>query len=63
MSILELRHAGIERTTEILDGLAELGFQPPMAEMTGPNVASRLTGIARLDTILCGGSAPGEPQR
>lgn len=63
MSIQDLRHAGFERTTEILDGLVELGLRPPMAEMTGPNVASRLAGIERLDGILSRRSASDEPQR
>ena len=42
----ELRERGFDDYVAVLGGLGELGLRPPMAAMSGPNVASRERGRA-----------------
>jgi hypothetical protein len=39
-----LRERGFRDYVEVLAGLGELGLRPPVAPMTGPNVAARERG-------------------
>ncbi len=47
-----LRERGFEDYVQVLAGLGELGLRPPIAPMTGPNVAARQRGIALLQRLL-----------
>ena len=48
----ELQERGFADYVEVLGGLGELGLRPPIAPMTGPNVAARQRGIALLREAL-----------
>ena len=48
----ELRERGFEDYIAVLGGLGELGLRPPIAAMTGPNVAARERGRAILRQAL-----------
>ena len=48
----ELRERGFEDYIAVLGGLGELGLRPPIAPMTGPNVAARERGRAILREAL-----------
>jgi hypothetical protein len=47
-----LRTRGFDDYVQVLGGLGELGLRPPIAPMTGPNVASRERGRALLQKLL-----------
>ncbi len=47
-----LRERGFDDYVQVLAGLGELGLRPPVAPMTGPNVASRTRGRALLQQLL-----------
>jgi hypothetical protein len=47
-----LRERGFADYVEVLGGLGELGLRPPVAAMTGPNVAARQRGQALLRRLL-----------
>lgn len=46
-----LRNRGVDYY-QVLSGLGALGLRPPIAPMTGPNVAARRRGIALLREAL-----------
>ena len=48
----ELQERGFADYLEVLAGLGELGLRPPIAPMTGPNVAARQRGIAIIREAL-----------
>ncbi len=48
----ELQELGFENYVQVFAGLGELGLRPPIAPMTGPNVAARQRGIALLQRLL-----------
>lgn len=48
----ELQERGFADYVEVLGGLGELGLRPPIAPMTGPNVAARQRGIAIIREAL-----------
>lgn len=48
----ELQERGFDDYVEVLGGLGELGLRPPIAPMTGPNVAARQRGIAIIREAL-----------
>ena len=48
----DLRELGFEDYVQGLGGLGELGLRPPIAPMTGPNVAARKRGLALLSRLL-----------
>lgn len=48
----ELQERGFADYVEVLGGLGELGLRPPIAPMTGPNVAARQRGIAIIEEAL-----------
>jgi hypothetical protein len=52
MTWATLRTMGFENYFDVLAGLGELGLRPPIAEMTGPNVASRERGRAMIRRLL-----------
>lgn len=52
-----LRRSGIDNYADVLAGLGALGLRPPLADMIGPNVASREKGRAILRTLLAVTSA------
>ena len=52
MSIHEVRRAGHWRMIELLSDLAIIGERLPLADMTGPNVETRLAGLERLGEAL-----------
>lgn len=54
LSIQELRDAGHVRTIGVLADLAELGLRPPVADLDGPNAATRRAGLERLAHVLKG---------
>jgi len=47
-----LRTRGFENYLEVLGALGELGLRPPVASMTGPNVAARERGRAVIREAL-----------
>ena len=47
-----LRDQGVADYVEVLGGLGELGLRPPLARMTGPNIAARTRGQALLKRLL-----------
>lgn len=47
-----LRERGFDDYVQVLAGLGELGLRPPIAPMTGPNVAARERGRALLQRLL-----------
>jgi hypothetical protein len=47
-----LRNKGFDSYVDVLAGLGALGLRPPLAEMIGPNVASREKGRAMLRSLL-----------
>lgn len=51
-----LRERGFRDYVEVLAGLGELGLRPPVAPMTGPNVAARERGRRILRERLAGRS-------
>ena len=48
----ELRGKGFDDYAAVLAGLGELGLRPPIAPMSGPNVAARERGRAQLARLL-----------
>ena len=48
----ELQERGFHDYVEVLAALGELGLRPPIAPMTGPNVAARERGLAMLRAAL-----------
>lgn len=48
----DLQECGFETYVEVLGGLGELELRPPVAPMTGPNVAARERGRALLRQAL-----------
>jgi hypothetical protein len=48
----ELQERGFVDYVEVLGGLGELGLRPPIAPMTGPNVAARERGRAIIREAL-----------
>ena len=48
----ELQHRGFDDYVSVLGGLGELGLRPPIAPMTGPNVALRERGRTMLRRAL-----------
>ena len=46
-----LRRRGVNYA-DVLAGLGRLGLRPPIAPMSGPNVAARQRGIALLKSLL-----------
>jgi hypothetical protein len=49
-----LRERGFDDYVQVLGALGELGLRPPIAPMTGPNVAARQRGRALLRQALRG---------
>jgi hypothetical protein len=47
-----LRERGFDNYLDVLAGLGNLGLRPPMAPMTGPNVAARERGRSLLRQAL-----------
>ena len=47
-----LRRKGFHNYVDVLSGLGRLGLRPPIAPMSGPNVAIRTRGIAMLERAL-----------
>lgn len=47
-----LRERGFGDYIQVLACLGELGLRPPIAPMTGPNVAARERGVALLQRLL-----------
>jgi len=47
-----LRERGFDNYLDVLAGLGRLGLRPPVAPMTGPNVAARERGRALLRQAL-----------
>ena len=47
-----LQQRGFESYVQVLAGLGELGLRPPVAPMTGPNVAARERGRAMIREAL-----------
>ena len=47
-----LRERGFGDYVQVLGALGELGLRPPVAPMTGPNVAARERGLALLREAL-----------
>jgi hypothetical protein len=48
----DLRERGFDNYVEVLAALGRLGLRPPIAPMTGPNVAARERGRAILREAL-----------
>jgi hypothetical protein len=48
----DLQERGFDNYVEVLAGLGRLGLRPPVAPMTGPNVAARERGRAILREAL-----------
>jgi hypothetical protein len=48
----ELQERGFDDYVQVLAALGELGLRPPLAPMTGPNVAERERGRALLRQAL-----------
>jgi hypothetical protein len=48
----ELREHGFEDYVQVLGGLGVLGLRPPIAPMTGPNLAARELGRAMIRKAL-----------
>ncbi len=48
----ELRERGFDDYVQVLGALGELGLRPPIAPMTGPNVAARERGRAIIRAAL-----------
>ncbi len=47
-----LRERGFDDYVQVLGDLGELGLRPPVAPMTGPNVAARQRGLALMREAL-----------
>jgi hypothetical protein len=47
-----LQERGFEDYVQVLGALGELGLRPPMASMSGPNVAARTRGRAMIREAL-----------
>ena len=47
-----LQQRGFDNYVQVLAGLGELGLRPPVAPMTGPNVAARERGRAMIREAL-----------
>ena len=52
LTIQEVRRAGHPRMIELFADLAHIGERPPLAAMVGPNIDTRLAGMARLSARL-----------